>query len=150
MIDETEPGKQKPISPAQTPKKSQSKQTGSKKSRKIAFKDGAFQTLLSNKKIKGYLVLLEDNLSFKFIYDNGEFEFRKAKPPENVLGLRRSTLPKDLLNAFSRRFSSLATRKKEFYFQPSSKLKTELRSIKKSKKYEIFHITSHEEVIHAD
>lgn len=148
--DHTGQNEQKPDYKEEKQKNVESQEPDAKRVKKIAFRDKAFQTLLTNNKIRGYVILLEDNLSFEFLSENGNFEFRKSEPPENVLGLRRSTLPKDLLNAFSDRYPSLATRKKEFYFKPSSKLKNALKLLKKSEEHGVFHITSQEEIIHAD
>jgi len=145
--------KEKQSTPIQKEKTKPAKIIGSKKkSRQLFFDEGAFQALLSNGSIKGYVILPDNDLSFEFKYIKDQFLFLKNSPQNvnAVLGLRKSTLPSNLIPSFERFYPSLAMQKKEFYFVPSGKIRAELNRIHKSPEYGRFKIMENEGIIHEE
>lgn len=130
--------------------KTPTKNGGQQKSRQLVFDEGVFQTLLSSRLIKGYVILPDNDLAFEFKHIKGNFLFSKNSPQNirAVLKLRKSTLPNTLIPSFEKFYPSLAMQKKEFYFVPSAKIRAELNKIQKSSQFGRFKIMENGKIIH--
>ena len=129
----------------------QSLPSAEKKFRKLTFAGEAFNILLKQGKIKAYVILLQDNLSFESRFEKGRYLFIKQKPLTKTLyKLRASTLPVEMVSEFEQTFPALATEKREFYFEPSETIANAISAIQQSDQYGTFIITAGEEIRHEE
>jgi hypothetical protein len=145
--DKVQPAPQPDNPPPDKTTDKSSDESTDRKIRKLVFAEGVFEKLLSDKKIKAYIITLQGDLAYECTLDGGSFNFQKVTTVPQVFRLKDGTMPLSMISSFERKLPGLDRDKREYYFAPSAKISRQITAISVSDKYGVFTINGEEELV---